>query len=550
MLLSLDIQEKTVGTDKTLLKDCSLVIQENSKVGLIGRNGAGKTTLFNILSGNDTDFLGTIEQRRNLRVVLTKQEHFGTASSTPLQYVIDSLPRYAELTEIITNFTEHPTSDPDDIQRFFAAQEEYTDRTYWNVSDHILESLGRYGISREQAVAPFSLLSGGEKRFLELVRVSYADADLILLDEPTNHMDYVGKAEFIRWLKDTKHSVCLISHDRDVLNVVNEIVELKDQKLHRTPGNYAHYLKQNSTRTLTAVSSYEESLKLSEKLHNQWMLARVRKLKAKSDAGRNNAKTQELRFEKAYKELQATIDRPSFWIDKESVDATKPKALEGYHKYKSKNIRIRPQELGEHTQDLLTVEDLSLGYTEPLFDHIKFTLEHGSQVQLKGRNGAGKSTLIQAILAAALNTPLTSTCYSGMITVNPKARIGVYKQEVPEALLDLTLNEAVTKLYQDQGLGITGDELRALLGSYLFEPMRDGELQIRKLSGGQKARFQLISMLSGKPNILILDEPTNHLDLPSIEELESALTGYEGALLYVSHDSFFVNTIGGDVVEI
>jgi ATPase subunit of ABC transporter with duplicated ATPase domains len=257
----------------------------------------------------------------------------------------------------------------------------------------------------------------------------------------------------------------------------------------------------------------------------------------------------ERRLTKERDELQLTLQKPDFWIDQETIGQMRDKVVAKYDKYKARNIRLRTQ--GEHrSRRVLAIEDLSLGYDQPLFADITFDLAVGERLRLHGRNGAGKSTLVKAVLAAAADQRPPSTVYAGNITVDPKTVIGTYEQEIDEKYLGLPLSAAITRVYQDRGLEAGDRKIKQVMAEYLFDPVQDGRLEIRRLSGGQKARFQLIALLCHQPNLLILDEPTNHLDLPSIEELEKALDRYSGAVLYISHDTYFALNVGGDVVEI
>lgn len=165
-------------------------------------------------------------------------------------------------------------------------------------------------------------------------------------------------------------------------------------------------------------------------------------------------------------------------------------------------------------------------------------------MELRGRNGAGKTTLIKKLLGDE-----TMMQFDGDVTLDKQMRIGVYEQEVSPTYFDLPLAEAIERMYLDRGLSISGTKVRNLMSNYLFTE-GDGTIPLARLSGGQKARFQLISMLANDPQLLILDEPTNHLDLPSIEELETALGDYAGAILYVSHDGYFRQALGGEVVHV
>ena len=172
-------------------------------------------------------------------------------------------------------------------------------------------------------------------------------------------------------------------------------------------------------------------------------------------------------------------------------------------------------------------------------------MREGEAVELRGRNGAGKTTIIKYLLGSTDNIKL----FDGSLTLDPNVRIGVYEQEISEKYLNLPLALAIEQMYLERKLAISETRIRQLMSDYLFTD-DDRQIKLSLLSGGQKARFQLISMLANEPQLLILDEPTNHLDLPSIEELESALDKFAGAILYVSHDNYFRNKIGGDVVQV
>jgi len=197
----------------------------------------------------------------------------------------------------------------------------------------------------------------------------------------------------------------------------------------------------------------------------------------------------------------------------------------------------------------VTVQDLSLGYDAPLFKNASFQIREGEVVEIRGRNGAGKTTLIKTLLATIAGQPITAKIFDGYIDPDKKIRVGVYEQETSSALLKKTLAEAIEHIFMSRGLPVGETKVRQLMSDYLFT-QGDASTPVERLSGGQKARLQLIDMLSESPSLLVLDEPTNHLDLPSIEELEQALANYSGAILYISHDSHFRQQLGGVVVEL
>lgn len=543
MLLKVAIADKSIGA-KHLFRDLEFVLQPKEKVGIVGRNGVGKTTLFNILSGADKNFEGEISARRGLLMVVTQQEHHDVGGQSCFEYVRDNLPEYKGLKAIVDDYPATMGSDLGKITTYTEALERFSVMNYYDIEDRIVPALGAYQITREQAMASFANLSGGQKRFVELVRVELSYADLALIDEPTNHMDYVGKAAFIDWLARTREAVAIITHDRDVLMGVDRIIEIKDHVAFSYPGNYEAYLRQNGDATMNQIRTYETAERNLQKLEAQINSARAKK--AASPA----YKTLEERLMREHAELKAATHKPSFWIDRDTVTNLRDDVADSYHKYKAKNIRLHSAGQTKPIGDLLVVRDLSLGYDRPLFDHLTFQLASGDRLQIKGRNGAGKTTLIKTILAVVANASPEADIIIGTITPHTKLKIGLYEQEISREYLPLTLSEAVTKAYQAKNVPVNDQIVKKVLAQYLFEPSIDAVLKVEYLSGGQKARFQMIQMLCDDPNLLILDEPTNHLDLPSIEELEKTLLGYHGAVLYVSHDSSFCNKIGGEVVEV
>jgi ATP-binding cassette subfamily F protein uup len=249
---------------------------------------------------------------------------------------------------------------------------------------------------------------------------------------------------------------------------------------------------------------------------------------------------------KQYADVEAAMNEPNFWIDRESAEGLNKKVSDNYGKFKAKNIKLHKTSTHEHSKELLRVEGLSLSYGEtPLFSPVDFQLQHGTRLRLIGRNGAGKTTLIRA-LEDATHEQRSATWRAGSIFCDRSLRLSVYEQETTQGLLALPLKSAIAHIYDRLGLPSHDEAVMRTMGNYLFNPYEDGQTLVADLSGGQKARLQIIQMLAPDPNLLILDEPTNHLDLPSIEELENALANYHGALLYVSHDSYFAEHVGGD----
>jgi ATPase subunit of ABC transporter with duplicated ATPase domains len=258
--------------------------------------------------------------------------------------------------------------------------------------------------------------------------------------------------------------------------------------------------------------------------------------------------------EKLEKELKSILEdnqKPSFWIDQESAEGLNPKMAQSYQKFKAKNIKLHNTDKEAQTATVLRVDDVSLGYDNtPLFANCTFSLAGNDRLHVVGRNGSGKTTLVRAILDAADRKKPTTLIGRGVIECSPQLRLSLYEQEIGSELLEMSLFDAIEHIYRTKNVAVNEQIILRDMGNYLFDPQVDRDVPVSSLSGGQKARLQLIRLLVGDPNLLILDEPTNHLDLPSIEELENALKRYTGAIMYITHDSYFARNIGGKTLKI
>ena len=661
MIADIHITEKSFG-DKTLMRDVKFSVDDGEKVGVVGRNGVGKSTLFGILAGTDTDYTGEVIFRRGITVASTAQEHHGLGDQTVLSYILAGLPEYAALKKIIDEYPETMGDNMRKIEEYTQALERFDQKGFYQIEEKIRRELDNFQLSG-CGERPLGSLSGGQKRLAEIVKIMHSGAHLALIDEPTNHMDYVAKQQFIDWMSSQpRQAMLIITHDRDVLGRVDRIIELKDGRAVSYRGNYDAYLKQNAQATAAGMNNFEQIEKRMTNLRQK--VLDYQRLKEKS---RNPGTIQ--KFKRLEHEARAELaelsemDKPTFWIDKESAGQLDYKSAERYGKFKARNIRLSMKDAASRSQHVLVrVEDAAVGVGEQiLFEGVNIDLREGEAVELRGRNGAGKTTLIRMLLgqrrgsdsnlsdsrqnsarpsrkhlslqagapltdlAGALGAPLperqslqkksltsqleytqkksemplasnaltapppaleavehsriasapaersrsissgdasekstpaqgrgaavTPILYSGNLFLDPQVRVGVYEQEIDERYLADPLEVAIEKLYLSRDLPISDTKIRQLLADYLFTEA-DRMTPLKRLSGGQKARFQIIAMLANDPQLLILDEPTNHLDLPSIEELETALAKYSGAILYVSHDNYFRREIGGEVVQI
>ena len=543
MIADINITEKSFGP-KTLMSSVKFSVDNGEKIGIVGRNGVGKSTLFGILTGTDKDYSGEVIYKNGTVVVATQQEHHDVGESTVLQYVLAGLPEYSKLSQIIETYPETMGDDMKMIDEYTQALMRFDDKGFYQIEEQIERELDNFQLNGV-AHRKFSTLSGGQKRLVEIVKIMHSDADLALIDEPTNHMDYVAKEQFINWMQAAREGMLVITHDRDVLREVDRIVELKDGGSASYKGNYDAYLKQNAVQTGTQMNDFEMIEKRIVNLKVKVLDYQRLKEKSRNPGTIQKFKRLEEVSRKELAELQAK-EKPTFWIDKESAENLNYKVASQYNKFKSRNIRMNlrsDESRSKHV--LIDVKNLCLGYGDNvLFEGLNIDLREGEAVELRGRNGAGKTTLIKTLLGNGDALQL-----AGDVTLDKHMRVGIYEQEVAPTYFDMPLEQAIESMYMNRKLPITTTKVRQLLSDYLFTE-GDGKVPVARLSGGQKARFQLIAMLANDPQLLILDEPTNHLDLPSIEELEVALDKYSGAVLYVSHDNYFREALGGEVIQV
>ncbi|MCL2869965.1 ATP-binding cassette domain-containing protein [Candidatus Saccharibacteria bacterium] len=255
MIIDANITEKSFGA-KNLLNLVRLTVETGEKIGLIGRNGIGKSTLFKIIIGNDKDYGGEVNIKRGAIIVSSDQEYGYTGTQTVLEHILAGLPEYMALSQTMADFTTKINPKTHELTKYSEALDRFNQKGYHYVEDQVTEELKKFQLDG-YGTRQFTSLSGGEKRLVEVVKIMHSQADLALVDEPTNYMDYVAKEQFIKWLKAAPEAVLIITHDRDVLQQVDRIVEIRDGETFNFKGNYDHYLKQNAVDTSAQVNEYE-----------------------------------------------------------------------------------------------------------------------------------------------------------------------------------------------------------------------------------------------------------------------------------------------------
>jgi ATP-binding cassette subfamily F protein 3 len=498
--------------------EVDLEVLEGQRIGLIGENGAGKSTLFRLIAGLDTPVEGTVTKRRNLTVGYLHQEADPLQGHRSVYETVAGLS--PEMLELATNMRklEARMADPEEakmervlhaygeVQGRFEALGGYTD-------EHRVEDvLGGLGFNPNQYEQPVGTLSGGEKKLVSLARLLLEMPDLLLLDEPDNHLDLDAKGWLEGFIASYPGTVMIISHDRYLLDrVVKRIFELEDGEIGVYAGNYTYYAEERQKRLIQRHEMYtsqQEELKRMEAL-----LRQLRGWAKQNDKFAPRMRSMEKRVEKA---REAASERPVMRREKIrlSFDSERSgrKVLEAKGLSQSINGRV-------------------------LFAPFDLSIQYGERVGIVGANGSGKTTLLKTITEALPPT-------KGTVKIGASVVLGYYTQEQETLPMGSTLMDFVRSLRPMTEQGAIG-VLRSLLFSY-----REMHNKIRDLSGGEKSRLQIARLMLTDANFLVLDEPTNNLDIASIEVLESALDEFEGTLLAVSHDRYFLDRIVNRIVAI
>lgn len=535
---------------RELFTSINLLLPARSLSAIIGRNGEGKSTLLRIIAGVDRDFEGDRNVSAGETIAFATQEADSKHDESARAYIKRRLPDYQRLDQLIENGHALLSGNSQDIAKYSDALEQFTQKGYFTVDADIEKAIAIIGLPESLLEQTYKTLSGGQQKLIDLAMIMVSPATTLLFDEPTNHMDTWAKQSFIDWLKKQTATILIVTHDRDILDVVDSIYELKDKKLIEYSGNYQAYLRQNRVSTSTSIHQFEVDTKTVEKLKKQLVEAERKKLRCKANP--NPFVPLVLRLKKDLAKIEEDLEKPSAWIDQRSVADLKPDERKRYEKYKTTGLSLKSKH--ESTRGsgstLLNVDGLSVGYDKALFKPVTFRLLRGEHMRLSGRNGVGKTSLIHAITDFVAGREPATKCFNGIIEVAPKMTIAEYKQHGEEEFKGKTLYEAIETVLEACDKIVNEQVVRRTLSQYLFDPMADALKVFEVLSGGEKARLNLMKLLLTAPDIMILDEPTNHLDLPSIEELESLLHSYDGAVLFVSHDSYFADELGGESVAL
>lgn len=514
MILSIHNINKSFD-GKDILRDASFHIENNEKAAIVGINGAGKTTLLKIIIGQLAADSGDVTFSKDVTWGYLAQNQNVQTENTIFEELMEVKKHVIELEENIRAAEEemkHVTGDELTrlMDRYTFMNEQFQRMSGYSWQSEVTGVAKGLGFSEDELNKRISTLSGGQKTRVALGKLLLSSPDLIILDEPTNHLDMNS----IRWLENYllnyKGAVLIVSHDRYFLDkIVGKVIEVENTLVSSFVGNYSAYSVKKEQKRLAQWSAYMKQQQ--EIKHQEEVIAKLKSFNREKSIKR--AESREKMLDKVVR-----IDKPTTIDD-------------------SMKISLKPS--CESGKDVLEADNLSKSFgNQELFSNISFEIKKGEHVAIIGDNGTGKTTLLKMINGL-------ESIDSGKITLGTKVEIGYYDQE-HHVLND---NKTLFDELQDAYPSLNNTEIRNTLAAFLFTG-DDVFKRIGDLSGGEKGRVSLAKLMLSDANFLILDEPTNHLDITSKEILESAISGYEGTVLYVSHDRYFINKTATRILDL
>lgn len=484
-VLSVSNLSKFFGSE-LIFENVTFSLLKSEKCALVGRNGAGKTTLFNIIAGIEDKDGGEVAVSRASKISYKQQEII--FQGTIFEFMLDE---HKELKLIEEKMEKNPSVN--ELEILMKRYEENGGYTYKATIKSVLKALG---FEEDVWSKNVSELSGGELERLKLARVLSSNADILLLDEPTNHLDIIMISWLENFLKSTDKTVFFISHDIKLLeNVATSVVSLFNRTCKKYSLNYLRYKEQFE-------KEIEEILKTNEL--NAERISKYEEFVRKYRAGIKSG---------LVKSRQIMIENLKNNVKDIALD---------------RNVNFRIETSQRQPKVVISFQDVDLGYEYPILKGLNFDIYRGDKVGIIGKNGAGKSTLVKGVLNEL--SPIR-----GEIKIGENIKIGYFDQKLNNLNFENTLYD---EIFYNENIS-SANEVYSIMARFGFEE-DDGDKKVGVLSGGEKTKLSIIKLILEKPNLLILDEPTNHLDTDTVYALKNALIEYNGALLVVSHDRFFL----------
>jgi len=511
MLFRLSEVEKSFGA-QDVLRGASLQINPGEHVGLVGRNGAGKTTIFRLVTQEETPDSGEVVRARGLKLGLLAQHVHFEAGSTVHESALAAFGRLQKI-EHEMHELEHRMADAGDelekvLERYSDLQHEYEREGGFEYSAKAEAILQGLGFDRETWPMETEKLSGGQANRLGLARLLLSEPDVLLLDEPTNHLDVDAVEWLEEFLQTYPSAFVIISHDRYFLDrACRRIIEIENGRASSYSGNYSRYLVEREEQREIQQRAYD---------NQQRLIAKTEEFIRRNLAG------QKTKQAKSRRTMLQRLER---------VESVRGDQASG---------DFRMQDIERAGTHVMTVTEATIGYPEKMLARdISLILRRGECLGVIGPNGSGKTTFVKTILGRLPSL-------SGEVRWGAKVQIGYYAQQLED--LD-DRNEIIMELRRVAPSSATAGELRSFLAKFLFSG-DDVYKHVRDLSGGEKGRLALAKLIYSGVNVLVLDEPTNHLDIPSREALEEALEAYEGTIITISHDRYFLDRVATQILAL
>jgi ATP-binding cassette, subfamily F, member 3 len=509
-----DISVQFGGT--TLFSDVSFAINENDKIALMGKNGAGKSTLLKIISGQAKPSTGNVSAPKDAVVAYLPQHLLTTDGATVMEETSKAFGEIfsmkAEIDQINEQLTIRTDYESDDYMKLIERVSDLSENFYAieevNYEAEVEKILTGLGFLREDFTRQTSEFSGGWRMRIELAKILLQKPDLILLDEPTNHMDI----ESIQWLEDflinSAKAVVVISHDRAFVdNITNRTIEVTMGRIYDYKAKYSHYLELRKDRRIHQQKAYDEQQRMIA--DNRTFIDRFKGTFSKTDAVQSRVKMLE-------KLVIVQVDE----VDTSALKLKFPPSIRS----------------GQYP---VVVKDMSKSYGDNvIFADANIVIERGEKVAFVGKNGEGKSTMIKAIMKEI-------EINSGSVEIGHNSQIGYFAQN-QASLLDE--NGTIFSTIDDIAVGDVRTKIKDILGAFMFQG-DDITKKVKVLSGGEKTRLAMIKLLLEPVNLLILDEPSNHLDMKTKDIIKEALRDFDGTLILVSHDRDFLDGLATKVFE-
>lgn len=509
-----DISKSFDGED--IFTRVNFEVKTGERIGVVGRNGAGKSTLMKIIAGVEDYDSGHISKIKNLSIGYLTQQMTLNSSASVFEEMSKPFERIKKMEALIKQETDwlaihandYETTDyQQHMERYESLSNQFEQLDGYQYESKIKSVLHGLNFTENDFNKPINNFSGGQKTRLSLAQMLLSEPDLLLLDEPTNHLDL----ETTQWLEDYlkyfKGAIVIISHDRYFLDkIVTQVYDVALGNVKRYVGNYEQFITQRD-------KYYESRMQEYEKQQEE-----IKRLETFVEKNITRASTSGMA-----KSRRKTLEKMER-IDKPMLDARSANIQFGFERNTG--------------NDVMHVRNLEIGYSSPITQPINFEVSKGDHIAIIGPNGVGKTTLIKTIANRQHKL-------GGEVTFGANLQIGYYDQKQAEFKSSKTILDYVW----DQYPNMNEKDVRAVLGRFLFV-QDDVKKIINDLSGGEKARLQLALLMLQRDNVLILDEPTNHLDIDSKEMLEQALQYFEGTILFVSHDRYFINQLSNKVFDL